>query len=44
MSAGQHEVIWNGRMTNGERAAAGVYFYRLVVNGEASPTRRLVVR
>ena len=44
MSAGQHEVIWNGRMSNGERAAAGVYFYRLTVNGAASAARRLVVR
>jgi hypothetical protein len=44
MTAGHHEVIWNGRKTDGQRAAAGIYFYRLLVNGEASGARRLIVR
>jgi spore coat protein A len=40
---GNHEVIWNGRLANGEMAAPGVYFYHLIVDGERSTTRRLVV-
>ena len=43
MDAGRHEVIWNGRTSNGERAAPGVYFYRLLVDG-ASTAKRLVLR
>jgi len=44
ISAGQHEVTWNRRMANGQKAAAGVYFYRLTVNGQTSAPRRLVLR
>jgi hypothetical protein len=37
MSAGRHEVLWNGRNRDGQEVAAGVYIYRLTVeraNGE----------
>jgi spore coat protein A len=44
MEAGPHEVVWNGRMTDGRRAAAGVYFYQLIVDGNATAARRLVLR
>jgi hypothetical protein len=40
LAAGEHEVIWNGRST----AAPGVYFYHMVVNGQPSAARRLVVQ
>jgi hypothetical protein len=26
---GPNEILWNGRLASGARAAAGVYFYRL---------------
>lgn len=42
-TAGEHEVIWNGRLGNGDMAAPGVYFYRLIVDGKVSTTRRLVM-
>jgi FtsP/CotA-like multicopper oxidase with cupredoxin domain len=41
--AGPHEVVWNGRTASGERARPGVYFYRLISNGQGA-ARRLVVR
>jgi spore coat protein A len=43
LAEGGHDVIWNGRLGTGEMAAPGVYFYRLVVDGKLSTTRRLVV-
>ena len=42
-TAGDHEVLWNGRLANGEMARSGVYFYRLMVDGKLATTRRLVV-
>jgi spore coat protein A len=44
MTPGRHEVVWNGRTANGQRASAGVYFYRLAIDGEFSGARRLIVR
>jgi spore coat protein A len=44
LQAGRHEVVWNGTMSNGHRAAPGVYFYRLVVDGDRSAVKRLVLR
>jgi glucuronoarabinoxylan endo-1,4-beta-xylanase len=44
LEAGSHEVVWNGRMTTGQRAAPGVYFYRLVVDGDPSASKSLVLR
>jgi flagellar hook assembly protein FlgD len=31
-SAGVHTVSWDGRDQSGARAAAGIYYYRLVTN------------
>jgi len=42
MTAGAHEVRWNGRDDSGRSVASGTYFARLVVAGEAS-TRSLVL-
>ena len=41
-SAGQYEVMWDGRDESGTRVASGIYLYRL----EAGPfvqTRRLTL-
>ena len=32
---GLHSIVWNGRNNFGEMVAAGIYFYRLQVNGES---------
>jgi FtsP/CotA-like multicopper oxidase with cupredoxin domain len=44
MTGGQHEVLWNGRAASGDTAPPGVYFYRLIVNGDPTTARRLVVQ
>ncbi len=40
--AGSHIVTWDGRTDNGELAASGVYFYRLVA-GEFRQTRKMTL-
>ena len=35
-------VYWDGRNTNGESMASGVYFYRLQA-GDYSQTRKMVI-
>jgi hypothetical protein len=37
--AGEHTRMWDGRATNGTRAAAGVYFYRLIAGKEVRTVR-----
>jgi hypothetical protein len=32
--AGEHRIPWNGRLTSGSRAPAGIYFYRLTAGDE----------
>jgi beta-lactamase superfamily II metal-dependent hydrolase len=41
-SAGYHNLTWDGRRSDGTRAAAGIYFYRLVTE-EGTQSRRLMV-
>lgn len=40
--AGTYEVTWDGKDTNGEQVASGVYFYRSQVN-DYSKTRKMVL-
>ena len=40
--AGSHEIIWDGRNTNGNPVSSGVYYYRLKI-GENSETRRMTL-
>ena len=42
LSAGTHEVRWNGRTGGGGVAPSGMYFYRLRTD-EGTSTRRLVL-
>ncbi|MBI5168223.1 MAG: S8 family serine peptidase [Candidatus Eisenbacteria bacterium] len=42
MPAGQHQLEWAGRTSQGTRVAAGVYFYRLTTPG-FTQTRKMVV-
>lgn len=41
--AGAHDVTWRGETDAGGRAASGVYFYRLLVDGVARDTARMVL-
>ncbi len=42
IAAGRHSHVWDGRDSNGELSAAGVYFYRLRA-GDFVETRKLVM-
>ena len=42
-AAGSHDVRWNGTTDRGAKAASGVYFCRLVVDGNAMGATRLVL-
>lgn len=42
--AGIYEVPWHGLSDTGDHVAAGIYFYRLNVNGEVFAKRTILVR
>ncbi|MBD3333195.1 T9SS type A sorting domain-containing protein [candidate division GN15 bacterium] len=42
LPAGDHEIIWNGRLDNGQPAPTGVYFYQLVT-GQRSLVRKMLL-
>jgi hypothetical protein len=42
-TARRHEIPWDGRLTSGERAAAGVYYFRLMVKGEGGKVSSTVM-
>jgi hypothetical protein len=42
--AGRHTVIWNGRSTDGNSVASGVYFYRLQTEGFEQTRKMVLVR
>ncbi|MCP4684310.1 MAG: T9SS type A sorting domain-containing protein [bacterium] len=42
LPAGQHSVVWEGRLTGGNAAPTGVYFYRLRT-AETSLTRKMLL-
>lgn len=41
--AGYHSTTWNGLNADGRRVAAGVYLYRLVVDGKVAGQRKVVI-
>ncbi|HET6463842.1 MAG TPA: PQQ-dependent sugar dehydrogenase [Candidatus Krumholzibacteria bacterium] len=41
--SGERDVAWDGRDLAGHRATSGVYFARLIVNGQTAGTRRIVL-
>jgi hypothetical protein len=43
LSAGEHHAVWNGRDDRGRGAAAGVYLYRLRVEGRAESNKMLLL-
>jgi len=42
MSAGSHQVVWNGRDDNGNQVGSGIYFYRMTA-GEYQAVRRMLL-
>jgi flagellar hook assembly protein FlgD len=43
LDAGIHAVIWNGTDDRGQKAASGMYFYRITFNGRESLTKKMVL-
>jgi M6 family metalloprotease-like protein len=44
LTAGDHEVTWDGTLDSGQRAAQGVYFYKLRADGEQRTRSLLLLR
>ena len=44
LGAGFHEVAWDGTQANGARLPAGVYLYRLSVEGYEAQGGRVILR
>lgn len=42
MTAGDYQVVWNGRNTGGQSVPSGVYFYRMEA-GQAATTRSMIL-
>ncbi|MCH7495041.1 MAG: T9SS type A sorting domain-containing protein [Candidatus Marinimicrobia bacterium] len=43
-SSGRYSVRWNGKNRNGETAASGMYFYRLLFKGEQKVGKLMLMR
>lgn len=43
MSAGTHQVVWDGRNETGKQVASGVYFYRLSTATETAVKKMLLI-
>ncbi len=44
LPAGYHTRVWNGRDHRGQRAASGVYFYRLVTDGQVVGRKMILMQ
>lgn len=44
LSAGPHEITWDGYDTGGRQVASGTYFYQLIVDGNAQSKKMLVLK
>jgi hypothetical protein len=42
--AGTHEITWDGTRAGGDRAASGVYFYRITTGGESLVRKMVLLR
>ncbi|MBD3368284.1 MAG: T9SS type A sorting domain-containing protein [Candidatus Eisenbacteria bacterium] len=42
--AGEHRVAWDGRTADGDRAASGIYFYRLRADGSEIDRKMILIR
>lgn len=44
LSAGEHEIIWNGTNSSGTRVPTGVYFYQLFTNQKSETKKMLLLQ
>lgn len=44
MVAGDHEVVWNGKDSNGQRVASGVYLYKMTAGDFSSTDKMLMLK
>ncbi|MBT4498028.1 MAG: hypothetical protein HOC74_09925 [Gemmatimonadetes bacterium] len=44
MEAGHHKVVWDGRNDRGRSLGSGVFFYRLVGDGQVQIRRLLLLK
>ena len=44
MDAGSHTAVWNGTDSKGVRAASGIYYYRLEMDGEMKVMRMILLK
>lgn len=44
LSAGEHEIIWNGTNSSGTRVPTGVYFYQLFSNQKSETKKMLLLQ
>ena len=42
-SAGYHEAVWDAKDNSNRLVPSGVYIYRLMVNGNAIDTRKMIM-
>jgi hypothetical protein len=40
---GIYEVRWDGTNSHGEALSSGIYFYRLVVDGQTISTKKMIL-
>jgi hypothetical protein len=43
LSPGEHQVVWDGRSSDGHQVASGIYLYRVAYLGGETSAKRLVV-
>lgn len=44
LSAGNHQVVWDGRDDNGQASASGIYFYRLDTGRELLTRKMMLIK
>ena len=42
--AGKHQVIWDGRDSHGQKVSSGIYFYRLIADGQSLARQMMLLK